>query len=103
MCSGKIGALSKQFFSQGARPVLFLINAPALKFRNEQVDDVPIGFRHHYVSQVESVDVRLFHPTLKFVRYCFGRTNSYRSTSSYANKFGDLPNRPVAVRVADRE
>ena len=59
--------LSKQALPQRTFSVGRLVQATALKFRNDEVDEVLIAFGYHRAAEVESVYPRLGHPRLQLV------------------------------------
>ena len=64
--------VDKQLLPQAAGVISRFIGAPALQFRDHQVDKIDVAFRGDDAGQVEPVQARFCNPGFQLIGTCSG-------------------------------
>ncbi len=99
----KTVALAKQFFAQGARLIVLLIDAAFLQLRDQQLHHIGESFVSDGVGKVKAIDIGLFHPALQLVGHRFGTANQQWAKATNTHPVGQRLHRPLTIRIGGGE
>src|ERR1700745_1429940 len=97
---GQVRPLTKQFLPQRSRSIFLFVNPATLQLGNQEIDDIFVSLRHHRISQIESIQVGLFHPLFELISDLFWGSEDDRAPSTKPDKLSNLADLPPAVRIA---
>jgi len=92
--------MAKDLLPQRSLRVLRLERAARLQFGYQQIDNCLQALRHHDPGQIETVDVRLLHPGLQFIRNGRGGADNKGPASADLAKTHQVAHSPATIGTA---